>query len=371
MAIVAREPSSEQSKGVGMHSYQITKWGEPLERRDYATPEPKGSEVLLRVTACGVCHSDLHIWQGYFDLGNGKQLRIADRGMTLPFTLGHEVAGEVVAFGPDAHDVSIGDSRIVYPWIGCGQCLDCGRGDELLCTKPRVIGTWVDGGYSTHVMVPDARYLVDHEGISAELACTYACSGITAYSALKKAEIRRPEQKLLLIGAGGVGTAALLMAKAIAPGKVAIADIDAGKRQAASNTGSCDAVFDNGQADVVKQVHTWSKGGVDAAIDFVGRPETLRFGVDYLRVKGGTVVAVGLYGDSISLPTPLLPLKMMALKGSYVGTLDDLKAVVALAKSGQLQALEHSTCSLSEVNDALNSLTSGQIQGRMVLQPQA
>lgn len=353
-----------------MQSYQITRWGEPLESRDYATPEPQGGEVLVRVTACGVCHSDLHIWQGFFDLGDGKQLRIEDRGMQLPFTLGHEVAGEVIAVGPEASGVSVGDSRIVYPWIGCGDCGDCRRGEELLCTKPRVIGTWVDGGYSTHVLVPDAKYLVPHDGIPASLACTYACSGITAYSALRKADIQRPDQKLLLIGAGGVGTAALLMAKAVVPGEVAMADIDGNKRAAAEATGVCDAVFDNGRPDAVKAVRDWSGGGIDAAIDFVGRPETLRFGIDCLRAKGGTVVGVGLYGDSIALPTAFLPLKMMTLKGSYVGTLDDLKAVVALAQNGHLPPLDHSTCPLHDVNNALDALKSGRIKGRMVLQPQ-
>ncbi|HEX8374073.1 MAG TPA: alcohol dehydrogenase catalytic domain-containing protein, partial [Geminicoccaceae bacterium] len=130
-----------------MHSYQITDWGRPLEARDYPDPEPRGSEVLLRVEACGVCHSDLHIWQGHYDLGEGERIRMADRGMKLPFTMGHEVGGEVVALGPDAGDqgVGVGDRVIVYPWIGCGVCAACRRGEELLCLTPRIVGTWKDG----------------------------------------------------------------------------------------------------------------------------------------------------------------------------------------------------------------------------------
>ncbi|MCB1971159.1 MAG: alcohol dehydrogenase catalytic domain-containing protein [Geminicoccaceae bacterium] len=353
-----------------MKSYQIVGWGEPLEARDYPTPEPKGREVLVKVTACGVCHSDLHIHQGYFDLGDGRRLNIADRGMQLPFTLGHEVAGEVVAMGPEATGVEIGDSRVVYPWIGCGQCADCERGDNLLCTKPRVIGTWVDGGYSTHVIVPDARYLVDHGDVPVEVACTYACSGITAYSALTRTGITRADQSLLIVGAGGVGMNGLLMAKAVLGCRVAVADIDAAKRDAAMATGLCDAVFDNSDAKTAAEaVRAWSNGGADASIDFVGRPVTTEFGIACSRTKGSSVVVVGLYGDSMKLSTAMLPLRMMNLKGSYVGTLDDLHAVMDLARSGKLPPIKVTGCALHDANKALRSLTQGEVTGRYVLQP--
>ena len=352
-----------------MQSYQIVDWGKPLEPRDYPTPEPKGSEILLRVTACGVCHSDLHIHQGYFDLGDGKRLNISDRGMQLPFTLGHEVAGEVVAMGPDASGVAIGDSRVVYPWIGCGQCGDCARGDNLLCTKPRVIGTWVDGGYSTHVIVPDGRYLVDHGDVPVEVACTYACSGITAYSAITRTDITRSDQSLLLVGAGGVGMNGLLMAKAVLGCRVAVADVDPAKREAAMATGLCDAAFDNGEDGAAAAVREWSHGGVDASIDFVGRPVTTEFAMACSRGKGATVVVVGLYGDRMGLSTAMLPLRMMALKGSYVGTLDDLHAVMALARDGKLPPIRVTGCPLHGVNGALDSLVGGEVTGRVVLQP--
>src|SRR5689334_18924747 len=105
-----------------MRSWQIVDWGKPLAPHDYADPIPTGTEVILQVDGCGLCHSDLHIQDGYFDLGGGEALRISDRGLKLPFTLGHEVVGTVVAVGPAADGVAVGDRRIVYPWIGCGQC---------------------------------------------------------------------------------------------------------------------------------------------------------------------------------------------------------------------------------------------------------
>ena len=123
-----------------VESYQIIEWGKPLERREYDNPEPEGSEVLLRVTGCGVCHSDLNIWEGHFDLGEGKRITLEDRGLELPFTMGHEVVGEVLALGPDAEGVSPGDRRVVYPWIGCGDCDACARDDDLLCLAPRAVG---------------------------------------------------------------------------------------------------------------------------------------------------------------------------------------------------------------------------------------
>ena len=104
-----------------MKAYQITSWGQPLEELEVPIPKPTGSEVLIKITSCGVCHSDIHIWDGFFDLGGGKRITLEERGLGLPFTMGHEPVGEVVELGPDATGVSVGDKRIVYPWIGCGN----------------------------------------------------------------------------------------------------------------------------------------------------------------------------------------------------------------------------------------------------------
>jgi D-arabinose 1-dehydrogenase-like Zn-dependent alcohol dehydrogenase len=352
-----------------MRSYQIVEWGQPLEPRDYANPEPTGSEVLLRVEACGVCHSDVHIWQGFFDLGNGQQARVADRGVKLPFTMGHEVVGEVVALGPDARNqgLAIGDKRLVYPWIGCGQCDVCRRGLDLLCLTPRIVGTWRDGGYSDHVLVPHGRYLVDYAGIAPDLACTYACSGLTAWSALKKTGADRAEDKVLLIGAGGVGLNAVHFAPSALPGEIGVADADPAKRAAAEAAGAAWTV-DNRSPDAVKAVKDWSKGGVAAVVDFVGRPETAKFGLDVLR-KGGTLVVVGLYGSAMSLSVALLPMRMLAMQGSYVGTLDEMKTVVKLAQSGKVPPLRTRPRPLAEANAALADLVAGRVVGRTVLRP--
>jgi propanol-preferring alcohol dehydrogenase len=352
-----------------MHSYQIIDWGKPLQPRDYPDPKPQGAEVVVRVEACGVCHSDLHIWQGYFDLGEGERIRIADRGMQLPFTLGHEVAGTVEALGPEAggHGVAVGDRVVVYPWIGCGECAVCRRGEELLCLKPRIVGTWKDGGYSDRVLVPHARYLVPFGDLPIEVACTYACSGVTALSALKKADATLADDTVLLIGAGGVGLNAIHLAPSVLPGGIIVADTSAEKRAAAEAAGA-EVTVDNSAPDAVTRVRELSKGGVAAAIDFVGRPETSRFGLDTLR-KGGTLVVVGLYGDRLGLPMPWLPLRMLTLKGSYVGTLDDLKTIIRLAQAGKVPALKVERRPLEAANSALTDLAAGRVTGRVVLSP--
>jgi D-arabinose 1-dehydrogenase-like Zn-dependent alcohol dehydrogenase len=155
-----------------MLSYDVVQWGEPLEKAERETPTPKGTEVLLKLKFCGVCHSDVHIRDGYFDLGGGKRLPMSERGMSLPATLGHEPYGKVVAAGPEAGDVAIGEDRLVYPWTGCGACARCCEGLDNFCMSPRCIGLQRPGGYADHLLVPHPGYLVDASGIDPAWAAT-------------------------------------------------------------------------------------------------------------------------------------------------------------------------------------------------------
>ncbi|MEQ9519949.1 MAG: alcohol dehydrogenase catalytic domain-containing protein [Parvibaculum sp.] len=143
-----------------MKSQAIVEYGAPLQEIQSDLPVLEGTQVLLKVSHCGVCHSDVHLHDGHFDLGGGNKLDVS-RGRKLPFTLGHEIEGEVVAVGPDVEGVSVGDKRVAYPWIGCGDCPTCRRGEENLCNKPANLGIQVAGGYSTLAVVPQPRYLLD------------------------------------------------------------------------------------------------------------------------------------------------------------------------------------------------------------------
>src|SRR3989475_7478702 len=189
----------------GMISYQVIEHGKPLQKVLASTPQPKGTEVLVRITRSGVCHSDLHIWEGYFDLGGGKRFYVKERGCVPPFTLGHEPFGIVEAVGPRAKGVKVGQKRIVYPWIGCGQCPVCKAGQDNYCLKSRFLGVNRAGAYSTHVLVPHAKYLVDASGIDESFAATLACSALTAYSATAKLPALGAKDRIAVIGCGGGG----------------------------------------------------------------------------------------------------------------------------------------------------------------------
>ncbi|MDP6346704.1 MAG: alcohol dehydrogenase catalytic domain-containing protein, partial [Alphaproteobacteria bacterium] len=225
-----------------MKSFKIADYGQPLEEIDDGTPAPEGEEVLVRITGCGVCHSDVHIWDGYFDLGGGNKADVS-RGHSLPFTLGHEIVGVVEAMGDGASGCQVGDAAVIYPWIGCGECAACQSGEENFCPKPRNLGVHKDGGYASHVVVPHGRYLYPYGDVPLELAATYACSGITAYGALKKVREQAEGRHLLIIGAGGVGLAGLMIAQAMLRTEIIVADIDPAKLAAAKDAGA-DHVID-------------------------------------------------------------------------------------------------------------------------------
>ena len=353
-----------------MRSYQIIEFGRPLEARDAPTPEPQGSQVLVRVEACGVCHSDLHIWQGYFDLGGGKRITLSERGVVLPFTLGHEIVGEVAALGPEARGLArglkVGDKRVVYPWVGCGDCAPCERGEQLLCETPHNIGTRRDGGYSDHVLVPDARFLFDYAGVPKDLACTYACSGLTAFSALKKAApFLGAGDSLVIIGAGGVGLGAVRLAPLVLENPVVVADLDPDKRDAAATAGAAHVV-DNGAPDALDQVRELTGNRAAVAIDFVGTPASVRFGLDLL-CRGGALVVVGLHGGALPVSIALFPLKMLRIIGSFVGSLEEMRQLMDLARAGKVGPIPVTPRPMAEANGALEDLKSGKVIGRVVL----
>ena len=352
-----------------MHCHRIVSWGAPLEAHACPTPAPEGAEVLLRVEAAGVCHSDVHIRAGYFDLGDGERVTLEERGATLPLTLGHETVGEVVALGPDARGAAVGDKRVVFPWIGCNDCDWCESGREHLCNAAKFIGARVDGGYADHVLVPHPRYLIDYGDIPTDLACTYACSGITAYGALTKIGEIGAGDSIVVIGAGGVGLNAVHIAQALyGDAQIVVADIDANKRQAAQGAGAAHAV-DNSRAEAVAEVIELTRGGAAATLDFVGAGTSSKFGVDVLR-KAGTHVVVGLYGGSkLPLALPGIPPRQLTLRGSYVGTLPEMHALMDLVRAGKVPPIPTSPRPLAEADAALEDLENGRVVGRYVLKP--
>jgi D-arabinose 1-dehydrogenase-like Zn-dependent alcohol dehydrogenase len=348
-------------RGEQMLSWQIMEHGKPLQKVARETPKPQGSEVLVRITRSGVCHSDLHIWEGYFDLGGGKRFYVKERGCVPPFTLGHEPFGVVEALGPKARGVRIGQKKIVFPWIGCGKCAVCKAGQDNYCVSgSRILGVNRAGAYSTHVVVPDAKYLVDAAGIDDAFAATLACSGLTAYSAATKLPPLARGDRVAVIGCGGVGLAGIAVLRARGVKNIVACDIDAGKLQSAAKLGA-NATVNTREPDAAQKLQ-----GIAGVIDFVGTPATAALGLAALR-KGGRYVLVGLHGGELTHPLPPIAQRAIGIVGSYVGNLGELKAVVALAKKRKLKPLPVETRDAAEANAALEDLKAGRVAGRVVL----
>jgi alcohol dehydrogenase, propanol-preferring len=351
-----------------MKSFCVTAFGEPLELLEQPEPSPRGREVLLKVKAAGVCHSDLHIAEGGYDLGQGKRLNMADRGVSLPLTMGHEVVGEVAALGPDASGVKIGDVRLVFPWIGCGRCPACRRGTENLCKAPNCIGVHRAGGYSDRILVPDAKYLIDIAPLTAEQAAPFACSGLTAFSAIKKLGPLIKDAPVAIIGAGGVGLMAVCLLKSLgAAGAIAV-DISESKREAALTVGAS-AAIDGKSPSAIKDLSASVPDGLLAVIDFVGSPQTAALGIGAM-ARGGHYIVVGLYGGELNYPIPYIPMRALTIQGSYTGSLGELKELMNLARQGSIPPLPVRTHPLSEVNEVLEHLRDGKITGRSVVVPE-
>lgn len=348
-----------------MLSQSMINYNAPLEETTTQTPIPTGTQVLVKVSHCGVCHSDLHMIDGYFDMGDDKKLDVTS-GRSLPFTLGHEISGEIVAIGDETNDLcKIGTPCAVYPWIGCGNCPKCETGDEHLCTTTHHLGITINGGYASHVVVPHPRYILDISGIDRELAGGLMCSGITSYGALKKALAYNRGGPLVIVGAGGVGMMGLQLAKTLWNGPVVVTDIDPVKRDAALAAGA-DYVFDSSDRTAKKAVFK-TCGTADASIDFVGAESSLNFAQSVIG-KGGAVIVVGLLGGKFSTPIPMFPLRPFSIHGTFVASLGDTQELLNLVRSGKVTPPPVSIRPLQEANEALDDLRNGRVIGRIVLE---
>ena len=349
-----------------MHRQSLVEYTKPLQPTEAPTPAPQGTEVLLRVSHCGVCHSDLHLQDGYFDMGGGQKLDVK-AGRQLPFTFGHEIAGTVEAVGPDATGVSTGKRYAAYPWIGCGKCVLCARGDEHLCNAPRALGITVDGGYATHVLVPHPRYLLEADGIPPEIAGPLMCSGLTGYSAIKKAIPYLRAGPLLIVGLGGVGMMGLQFAKALTDQPIFVADLDPAKREAALKLGATEA-FDAADPGARKAIGKAAGGGIGAAVDFAGSDKSLGFAQSTV-AKGGAAIVVGLFGGSFTLPVPMFPLRVLTIMGSYVGSTAEAAEMMKLVKAGKIAPIPVEKRPLDQTSKSLDDLRAGKVVGRIVVTP--
>jgi D-arabinose 1-dehydrogenase-like Zn-dependent alcohol dehydrogenase len=350
------------------HRWAFSSWGGALEEQANDLAAPTGHEVTVRVTHCGICHSDLHVQAGGFDMGGGKLSSLERAGAKLPVTMGHEIGGVVAEIGPDVQGVSVGDKVVVYPWIGCGACPVCERGDDHLCPRAsNTLGIQKPGGYADLVRVPHARYLVPTGTLDPARAATFACAGITAFSAVRRLGALADGDVVAVIGAGGVGMTAVALLSALSKARIVVIDPDAGRREAALAHGAALA-FDPNMPEALKTIGKACGFNVAAVIDFVGAESTSSLAVNLVR-RGGQVVMVGLFGGEFRMPLPTFALKVLQISGSYVGSLNDLRELVALAQRVTLPEIPLDLRPLAEVNQALGDLAQGRVVGRVVLQP--
>jgi alcohol dehydrogenase len=346
-----------------MKRQSLVRFDAPLCETVIDTPKPQGREVLVRVERCGLCHSDLHLQDGYMDLGNGKRLDTI-RGMALPFTLGHEIAGVVDEVGPDAPSDIVGQKKAIFPWIGCGQCRDCLAGDENLCARNRFLGVSIDGGFATHVLVPDAKYLLDYDPLSVNMAATLMCSGVTAYGALKRLVDRPRQRNILLIGLGGVGMMGLAFARAMFKQKVSVADLSTAARETALANGAAVA-YDPSEADIARHIIKENDGGFDAVVDFAGNEKSMNFAVSTV-ARGGKIVVSGLMGGNFNLPIVQWIYKRMTIEGFMVGTLAEAQELMALARSGRIKPTPMREEPMGDAQKWMEQLRAGKVIGRVL-----
>jgi len=350
-----------------MKSFRVTAFHQPLAEDNRPTPKLSGTQVLIQVKAAGICHSDLHLWEGGYELGHGrKPLSLADRGVSLPLTMGHETVGEVVALGPDASGIALGTVALVYPWIGCGVCDACQAGDENMCLKPRFLGVYCDGGYADQMVIPHPRYLLDLDGLDPVTAAPYACSGVTTFAALKKVQ-HAFDSPIVIFGAGGLGLMALSLLKAMGGKGAIMVDIDPAKRAAADAAGALASV-DGAAPDALAQLMAKAGQPIRAAIDLVGNAQTAQLGFDCL-TKGGKLVMVGLFGGGAPWALPLIPIKAITIQGSYVGNLRETQELLDLVRAKKIPPIPVTPTPLAQASEALMKLRDGKLVGRAVLTP--
>lgn len=322
-----------------------------LHIEETVKPTPGAGQALVKLEACGVCHTDLHALNGDWPVKP-----------KLPLIPGHEGVGIVEAIGPDVTAVKIGD-RVGIPWLysACGECDYCLAGKETLCHDQENGGYSVDGGYAEYCLAAADYVAKIPENLSSVEAAPILCAGVTTYKALKVSGAK-PGDWVAIYGIGGLGHVALQYAKAMGFHVVAV-DITDEKLALAKQLGADIAV--NGQnidpAEVIQQ----QVGGVQAAISVA--VSKVPFEQAYRSIKrGGTLVAVGLPHEELPIPIFNTVLNGITVKGSIVGTRIDMKEALDFAARGKVKA-QIETAPLSEVNEVLDKMVAGKINGRIVL----
>src|ERR1041384_5607431 len=328
-----------------MRAVRLTQIGKSLERAEIPVPEIGPTDVLIRVAAAGICHSDAHYRAGISKIDN------------LPLTLGHEIAGRVEEVGSDVTHVSAGDRVCVHYLVHCGNCEFCVRGLEQFCRRGQMIGKHRDGGYAEFIKIPGANAFPLPDEIPFEVGAIMMCSSATALHALNKARLRAGES-IAIFGFGGLGFSALQLAHAFDCGDVYAVEINPAKLASAASMGAI--AIDANAADPVNQIKDATAGrGVDVALELIGTAKTMRQAVQCLGALGRAAL-VGLTAESMSIfPYTELINKEVEIIGVSDHLTAELPMLVEFVRSGKLRfppdALRFVDLDAGQINASLDA----------------
>jgi propanol-preferring alcohol dehydrogenase len=335
-----------------MKAAVVRRFGQPLVIENVPVPVPGPGEMLVKVMACGVCHTDLHAAEGDWPVKP-----------TLPFIPGHEVAGVVAALGPGVTDFKPGDP-VGVAWLhdACMRCEYCETGWETVCEHQHNTGYSCDGGFAEYV-VASARFVARLPvGVNFAQIAPILCAGVTSYKGLKETEAR-PGEWVAISGIGGLGQVAIQYAKAMGL-HVAALDIAPDKLALALATGA-DVAVDAQSEDAVAQILEVTRSGAHGVLVTAVSPPAFSQALQIVR-RRGTNSLVGLPPGEFPTPIFDVVLKRLTVRGSIVGTRRDLDEAIAFAIEGKVRA-EIKTAALSDINTIFDNLKAGKVQGRMVL----
>jgi propanol-preferring alcohol dehydrogenase len=345
---------SNNTKGTIMKAAVVTSFSSPLEIQEREVPEPGPGQVLVRMEACGLCHTDIHAAHGDWPVKP-----------TPPFVPGHEGVGIVERVGPGVTERAVGD-RVAIAWLGsaCGHCSYCVKGWETLCESQQNSGYSVDGAFAEYA-VADAAYVVPvPDGVSAFDAAPLTCAGVTTYKAIKVADVR-PTERVAVFGIGGLGHLAVQYA-CIFGGEVIAVDVEQAKLDLALELGASHVVNAR-EVDPVAAIQEF--GGADVAVALAVSPHSFEQAFASLR-RGGRLVCVALPPETdgpMRLPIFDTVLKGVSVIGSIVGTREDLAEVFTLHAQGRTRVIADGR-KLGDVNASIDEVLSGRVPARLVFE---
>ena len=341
-----------------MRAVQVVGYHQNLEMKQVPVPEATGPfDVVVKIGGAGVCRTDLHILEGQW---------AEKSGVTLPYTIGHENAGWVHAVGSEVSNVKEGDKVIVHPLITCGLCRACRSGDDVHCESNQFPGIDTNGGYAEYLRTSARSVVRIDDSLEPKDVAALADAGLTAYHAAAKAARRlTPRDRVVVIGAGGLGHIGIQVLKALTPAEIIVVDRNPEALKLALSIGADHGVVAEGNQ--VEEVLELTGGhGAEVVVDFVGEGGATAQGVAMLR-RAGDYHVVG-YGENIDVPTIDIISTEINFIGNLVGSYNDLQSLMVLAARGHVK-LHTQTYALDDFQQAISDLDAGNVRGRAILVP--